>query len=174
MRPTYELSSLKTFMHVLNLLCASEDQLKRFVCRFSVSEVNYSWLLYNRVRKLLWEHRTKVPRLKTNRKCVNGLLHNISLWTYGGIWYTWERNGRHELSATSKGGMGTKLKVMKDLCLIRLHSANSTAYIQLKARFIWWSKLRSSWNEGAESGVPQRTLIILFVAEDTAQHDGCS
>lgn len=40
---------------------------------------------------------------------------------------------RHELGALSKGGMRTKLKVMKDLCLIRLHSANSTAHIYLKA-----------------------------------------
>jgi hypothetical protein len=41
-----------------------------------------------------------------------------------------------ELSALSKGGVRTKLKVMKDLCLFHLHSANSAAHTQLKARFI--------------------------------------
>jgi hypothetical protein len=53
-----------------------------------------------------------------------------------------ETSGRRE-GGIARGGIkcfvkgmcvGTKLKVMKDLCL---HSANSTAHIQLKGRFIW-------------------------------------
>jgi hypothetical protein len=75
----------------------------------------------------------RVSRLVTSRKC-----YITSVYEYVEISGIRERGtGKRELSPLLKEGVGTKLKLMKHFCLNSLHSANSTAHIQLEARFIW-------------------------------------
>jgi hypothetical protein len=65
--------------------------------------------------------------MKTSMKSVNGFRHNVFLNIEIYPVCVKEEWGRRGLSALWMEGVGTKLKVMKDLCLIPLLSANSTA-----------------------------------------------
>lgn len=110
-------------------------------------------------------------------KSVNGLRHNVLLYILIYLVRMKEEWGRHGLSALWKEGVGTKLKVMKDLCLIPLLSSNSTARIQLKAHVMWELVIKVAClmkRVNKAERLPQRTLIILVVTNDTMQYDVCS